>query len=760
MPATDVDISRPRLIRDGSFLEADWNEIAQRRRPHNRLGFAYQIAFVRVLGRFPRQAPLEIDGEVLRFTALQLRLSPDMIHAYAERRQTVSEHQLYIRDYLGLRPFDATAADQLDQFLEGEALRLDRSGALFSRGRAWLQEQRILVPADYVLHRAVSPARRKARAALTDRMMACLSTSMRECLDALLVVSEDEPFSALGRIKTASPKASIAGMSGLVARLELIEDTGILEIDVNWINGNYQRFLFHSVRTASADRLREEMPAPRRYLALVCFLHQVWHDTLDQAVDMYGKLLERDQKQVHFRLEEKLKAQRHTVDRVVQHYQDLSAVLLDPDVDDAALRQRLLAAVPESDLRADQFALANWTRGDPKARFQETAQRHSVLSRFAEPFLTRMKFLDERHQGASPTLEALRVYREGRAAKRRILPADTPLDFAPKALEPLIRQNGQVDRRRWESALFLKVRDELRAGNLAIEGAKNFGRFEAFFLPTAEWEQVREDFWERTGFAAQPEQATEQLKDRLTAAFDRFLEGVSDNRQVAFDEKGWRLKTDQGEQLDSKRAQDLTAMRRWLSARTRSIRLADLLIEVENALAFSAHFHHPGERQMDAEETCALLPPSSPMAATSASSPWRRSLPISLTNTSSASVTGASSKTISGPPSPRLWTAFPAWMLPATGEKAGRRPATDNALPCRTACCSEPTAPASMTSPWSSTPSSLTTTRRFTADPSNAPTATPPSFSTACCTTKATSISKSTTPTRTAIPRSTSLPSP
>ena len=607
MPAIDTDISRPRLIRDASFLEADWNEIAQRRRPHNRLGFAYQIAFVRVLGRFPSQAPLEIDGEILRFTALQLRLSPDMIHAYAERRQTVSEHQLRIRDYLHLRPFDATAAGQLDQFLEGEALRLDRSAALLARGCAWLREQRILAPADYVLRRAVSPARQKARAAMVSRMMACLSESMRESLDALVAVSEDESFSALNRIKTTSPRATAAGMSELLARLELIEDTGVLEIDIDWINGNYQRYLFHSVRTASADRLREEMTAPRRYLALVCFLHQAWRDTLDQAVDMYGKLLERDQKQVRFRLEEKLKAQRHTVDRVVQRYQDLGAVLLDPDVDDGSLRQKLLAAVPESNLREDQVALANWTRGDPKARFRETAQRHAVLNRFAEPFLNRMNFLDEKHQGSSPTLEALRLYRAGRTAKRRTLPADTPLDFAPKALETLIRQNGQVDRRRWESALFLKVRDELRAGNLAIEGAKNFGRFEAFFLPTAEWGQVREDFWERTGFAADPERAVGQLKDRLTQAFDGFLEGVSDNRQVTFDEEGWRLKSDQAEQLEPGRTQDLAAMRRWLAARTRSIRLADLLIEVENDLAFSNHFHYPGERRMDAQETCALL---------------------------------------------------------------------------------------------------------------------------------------------------------
>ena len=71
----------------------------------------------------------------------------------------------------------------------------------------------------------------------------------------------------------------------------------MLEVDVGWVNGNYQRILFHSVRTASADRVRR-MAAPRRRLALVCFLHQAWRDTLDQAVDMYGKLLDRNRKLV------------------------------------------------------------------------------------------------------------------------------------------------------------------------------------------------------------------------------------------------------------------------------------------------------------------------------------------------------------------------------------------------------------------------------------------------------------------------------
>ena len=102
MPVSDPDVSRPRLIRDGSFLENDWREIAQRRRAHNRLGFAYQVAFVRVLGRFPQQEPLEIDGEILRFAALQLGADPGRALKTEFLLQYMSEPQLRAKVRRGL----------------------------------------------------------------------------------------------------------------------------------------------------------------------------------------------------------------------------------------------------------------------------------------------------------------------------------------------------------------------------------------------------------------------------------------------------------------------------------------------------------------------------------------------------------------------------------------------------------------------------------------------------------------------------------
>ncbi len=114
--------------------------------------------------------------------------------------------------------------------------------------------------------------------------------------------------------------------------------------------------------------------------------------------------------------------------------------------------------------------------------------------------------------------------------------------------------------------MFLQVLDEIQTGNLAIDGAKNFGRFEAFFLPAAQWKQVRDAFWARTGFPVDPGAAVERLKERLSDAFDCFLEGVADNRQVAVDDDGWRLKTDPAEPPDPAQSDRLAELHRWLDA--------------------------------------------------------------------------------------------------------------------------------------------------------------------------------------------------
>jgi uncharacterized protein DUF4158 len=64
--------SRHQLKRAAALTEEDPAQIGKCRRPHNRLGLAYQLAFVRLLNRFPRQQPFEILDELVSFSAAQL----------------------------------------------------------------------------------------------------------------------------------------------------------------------------------------------------------------------------------------------------------------------------------------------------------------------------------------------------------------------------------------------------------------------------------------------------------------------------------------------------------------------------------------------------------------------------------------------------------------------------------------------------------------------------------------------------------------
>ena len=126
-----------------------------------RLGFAYQLGFVRVFQRFPVQQPLEICEELLSFVALQTGIDGGLLGDYASWQQTVSRHQIRIREYLGLRSFDPGQERGLEQFLYEESCRLEQTAALLARAREYLKQEKTVFPAESVLRRIIGEQRRK-----------------------------------------------------------------------------------------------------------------------------------------------------------------------------------------------------------------------------------------------------------------------------------------------------------------------------------------------------------------------------------------------------------------------------------------------------------------------------------------------------------------------------------------------------------------------------------------------------------------------
>ncbi|TSJ80939.1 MAG: DUF4158 domain-containing protein [Candidatus Cardinium sp.] len=111
-----TNYSHLQLVELGTLTSQDIKRVNQCRRNYNKLGFAYQVIFVKLANYFPKQKPFEIIPEVLNFASLQLNIDELEIISYKKRRETIAEHQEQIRIYLNLIRFDHQAIELLNHF--------------------------------------------------------------------------------------------------------------------------------------------------------------------------------------------------------------------------------------------------------------------------------------------------------------------------------------------------------------------------------------------------------------------------------------------------------------------------------------------------------------------------------------------------------------------------------------------------------------------------------------------------------------------
>jgi len=251
------------LVRLAQFTPDDLARIGECRQEHTRLGFAYQLAFVRLHHRFPAQQPLEIDDEIVTYVSVQLDIPSSLMATYQEQRRTVVNHQQELRIYLGVRRFSEAELGVLETYLFDEACRLEQTGPLLNQAKRFLNEQSILYPSDEVLRRLVVKQRQAARDHIYERIVNSLIQETVEKLDDLLE-TKDAYFTPLHTLKQPPGRPSPAAILRLTNKLELIRGAGVLQVDLSWLNNNYQRSLARYVHHRSAGRLKQ-LNSNRRY---------------------------------------------------------------------------------------------------------------------------------------------------------------------------------------------------------------------------------------------------------------------------------------------------------------------------------------------------------------------------------------------------------------------------------------------------------------------------------------------------------------
>ena len=602
---TTTDYSRQELIEKASLTSEDMEQINQCRRNYNRLGFAYQIGFVRLVNRFPlagvavsnfpTQHPFEIIDDLLTFTSVQLQLDQSLINQYAQRQQTISQHQIRILDYLKLKRFYEEQRQLLQQFLFEESCRLEQTNALFLRAEQFLQEQGILRPATSTIERIIGEQRTEASQYIFRRITDALEEGVANKLDNLLLVG-DTTRSSLAILKEPPGAPSAPAMKILTEKLARIEETGVLEINLSWLNNNYQRSLASYVRKCDAHRLRE-VESFHRYGALVCFLRQNYQDTIDFIIDMHDKLINKAEKNAKKGFDEELKRRRQSILSSLGMFQTVAGVILDKTVDDKNVRQVVFSQVP-SDILAQQISqLDDWVTGKRGHQFSAFIGQFNYLRKFSPAFLKSLQFEDS-HGTDTPLNRATELLREMNATNKRKLPEDAPTEFVSKTIRPLVVSDGVIDKHAWECALIRKIRDEVKVGNISVKNSKRFGAFDRFFISDTKWSSLREEFFAQSGLPQKGCDAATYFSEQLNLAYDKFLETLPNNTYAQVDGAGWHLSVDSAEPPDPTVETKIDQLKNWIKKHQRQIKLPQLLIEVDNELHFTRHFLPPAQSQI------------------------------------------------------------------------------------------------------------------------------------------------------------------
>jgi len=227
-------IERDWLGRWCHLSEADVALVRRRAGEMTRLGFGAQLVTVRAIGTFLAD-PVAVPEPIVVSLARQLDIAdPGVLTGYA-KLPVRWKHTAEIRRRYGYQDFTSEPAHIcLLRHLYRQAWSDDLGPtALFRAAHRRLLAERIILPGENVLFRAVASVRERATRRLWCQLARAASPELIQRLEDLLVVPEGKRRSELDRLRRPPFSPTIGGLVQALERLGEVRALGVGALDLS-----------------------------------------------------------------------------------------------------------------------------------------------------------------------------------------------------------------------------------------------------------------------------------------------------------------------------------------------------------------------------------------------------------------------------------------------------------------------------------------------------------------------------------------------
>jgi TnpA family transposase len=569
-----------------TFSDDDLTLIKQRRRNHNRLGFAVQLAYLRFPGR-TWAANEEVSPLLVSYVASQLKVNPMSIVQYGQDREaTRYEHLAELEKVCGFRPFTKREYRELAVWLLPIARKTDTGTVLVSSLIEEMRSRKIIIPALSTVERLGWETRRRAQRLVYRQLTVGLTDLQRTQLKALLTVPAASRQTILVWLRQPPGTASPTTFQKVIERLQWIRSLSLDPQVAAEVHHNRLQQMAREGAHTTAQRL-VRFHDDRRDATLVAFLLLTAEELTDTALDMHDKLMGQNAKQGERKQEEHIKKSRKAINEKVRLYARVGKALITAKaaiqdayqaIEAVITWERFVGTVEEAE------ELSTTTEIDT---VELLIDRYGQFRKYTKELLSVFSF-----QGASanaPLIEALQVLKSLNETGKRTVPEDAPTDFVKGRWEKHVMQDEQIERHAYELCTLSELRSGLRSGDVWITGSRRYKAFEDYLMPQGQWlwlKQAGETEVEiPADFATYIAERKEALHRELRSVEKLMAEEkLSDVRQV----KGKLVITPLAKVIPD----EVEALTRQVYDLLPRIKLPDLLLEVDAWTGISRHFTH------------------------------------------------------------------------------------------------------------------------------------------------------------------------
>ena len=591
--------SRDDLIRYYTFSEPDLSLVRQHRGAANRLGFAVQLCYMRYPG-VTLAAGETPPPALLQFIAGQLGIAPTHWEEYGQRDQTRREHVLELQAALQMRLFTVADYRPAVQSLVDLAMQTDKGVVLAQALLEYLRRRGLLIPGSNVIERLCAEAVTRATRRIYDVLTESLSDEHRQRLDQLLQRRADGRMTWLAWLRLPPGKASSRQMLQHIDRLKILQAVDLpAGLDRLVHRNRLLKIAREGAQMTPHDLAKFE--SQRRHATLAAIVMEATATVTDEIVDLHdriiGRLFNAAKKKHQLQFHQSGKA----INDKVRLYGKLGRALLKAkesgsDAFDAIESIMSWEAFTKSVSEAEQLA-----QPETFDFLHQIGDHYSTLRRYVPAFLEVLKL--RAAPVATDVLAAIDTIRAMDNDGVRRLPADAPTAFIKPRWKPLVLTDTGIDRRYYELCALSELKNALRAGDVWVQGSRQFKDFDEYLLPADKFEEIRQD-----GILPLPivtdcdrylNERRELLEQRLQTV--NRLAAASELPDAIITESGLKITP-----LDAVVPDAAQALIDQTAIMLPRVKITELLMEVDAWTGFTRHFTHLKTDEVAKDQTLLL----------------------------------------------------------------------------------------------------------------------------------------------------------